>query len=168
MLLLAAADAEEHFGAAVLEIHFERHECEAFFGGLSGELTDFAAVHEELAAALGFVIESVRVGVLGNVRANQPNFRAFDAAIGFVERELASAEALHFAAHQGDSAFERIEHQVIVPGLAIVGDDAFVFVVGPLAAFFRLRRFFRPASIYSSALPLVLRQIQVFGLAAGR
>ena len=60
--------------------------------------------------------------------ADEPNFVAFDPAVGFVERELAAAEALHFAAHQHDAALERVEHHVIVPRLAVLGDDALVLV----------------------------------------
>ena len=60
VLLLAVADAEQHLGPAFFEVHFERHEREAFFEGLAGEFLDLAAVHEQLAAALGLVVQRVR------------------------------------------------------------------------------------------------------------
>ena len=51
-----------------------------------------------------------------------------DSAVGLVERKRAGAEALHLAAHEHDAALERVEHMVVVPGLAVVGDDPLVLV----------------------------------------
>ena len=42
VLLFPATDAEQHFRSTFLEVHFERHEREAFFKGLAGEFVDFA------------------------------------------------------------------------------------------------------------------------------
>ena len=119
----------------------------------SANLLHLAAVHEQLAAALGLVVEARARRCTRRCSRRRARLRPFDAAVGFVEREPAGAEALHFAADEHDAAFERIEHRVVVPGLAVVGDDALVLVVGfglawlfrlsALAGLFRVVRWFR-------------------------
>jgi hypothetical protein len=124
--LLAFAEAEEHFRAAILEIDAKRHQRQAFLRSETGETLDFAAVHEQLAGALRDVVVAVRLGVFGDVAADQPDFVPFDARVGFLQRNLAVAQALHLAADQDDAAFEGVEHREIVRGLAILGDHPIV------------------------------------------
>ena len=60
---------------------------------------------------------------------HEPHLAALDAAVGFVHRDRAGAQALHLAAHQHDAALQRVEHFVVVAGLAILGDQPLVRVV---------------------------------------
>src|SRR4051794_25376512 len=54
MLLLAASDAEFHLGAAVFEIHSQRHQRETLLRRLARELGDLAFVQQQLARPFGF------------------------------------------------------------------------------------------------------------------
>ncbi len=75
------------------------------------------------------MIETVGLHVLGYIAAHQPDFAFLDPTVRLVEREPAAAEALYLAPDQHDPAFERIEHFVFVPGLAILSDHALVIVL---------------------------------------
>jgi hypothetical protein len=91
-----------------------------------GEAFHLAAVHQELAGTFRVVIEPVRLGIFGNVAADQPDFIVLDARVGFFQRHVAIAQALDLAADQDDAAFERVEYGVVVSGLAVVRDDLVV------------------------------------------
>src|SRR5262245_55528493 len=90
-------------------------------------------MHQQLAATLGLVIERVRIVVFRDVGADEPDFVLVDAAIGFIERESAGAKALDFTANENDAALERVEHQIVMPGLAVIRDNPLVLVLARLA-----------------------------------
>lgn len=78
--------------------------------------------------------------VLLDVAAHEPDLAPVNAAVGLVERHPAVAEAFDFASHQHNATLKVVEHFVLVPCLAIVGDDLLIGV------FVRLLRLFLLAS----------------------
>ena len=82
------------------------------------------------------MVELVGLDVFGDVAADQPDFAVLDAAVGVVQRQRAFAQALHLAADQHDAALERVEHFVLAPRLAILGDQPLVVVFAVGSVFF--------------------------------
>ena len=122
MFLLAFAQAQKHLCPAFFEIHFKRHQGQAFLKGQGGETLDLAAVHEQFSRTLGLMIELVGLGVFGNVAADEPDFVVFYPSVGLFERDVAFAQTLHLAADQRQAALQGIDDQEILVGLAILGD----------------------------------------------
>ena len=83
-------------------------------------------LQQQLARALGQVVELMGEAVLLDVTAQQPNLLALDPAVRVLQRHVAVAQALHFAAGQDDAALQGFQHQVIMARTAIVGDHLFV------------------------------------------
>src|SRR6266508_5871006 len=65
--LLALRNGDLNLRDAALEVHPQRHEREAAFLSLGGELFDLAAVQEQLSRALRLVVEPVAERVFGNL-----------------------------------------------------------------------------------------------------
>src|SRR5215469_10304165 len=66
--LLAAGERKLDLGAALfVEIELERHEGHALALDRAGELVDLAAVQQELAGALGRMVEAAALQVFGDV-----------------------------------------------------------------------------------------------------
>lgn len=127
MLLFAPADAENNLGLAPFEVHFQRDERQPFFKRAMGESLHLPPVHQEFSGTLRHMIESIGLDILRNIATDEPNFVLFDLGIRLVQGYLAVAQAFYFASHQDDAAFQRIEHQIVVPGFAILRNDLVVW-----------------------------------------
>jgi hypothetical protein len=126
VLLATAADPEEEFGHSSFEVHFQRDERKSLFERPVGKPLDLPAVEQQLAGALGDVIKTVRLHVFRDIAANEPDLAVLDPGVRLVERHPAAAQALDLAPDQDQAAFERIEHEVVVPGLAVLGHHPFI------------------------------------------
>lgn len=71
----------------------------------------------------------MRVDVFLNVAPHEPDFPLVDAGVGLFQRDLTLAQAFDLAPDQHDPALQRVEHGVVVAGLAVLGDCFFVLVV---------------------------------------
>src|SRR5262245_26669596 len=72
--LLAARKRELDLGAALfVEIELERHKRHALALDRAGELVDLAPMQQELARALGRMVEAAGLQVLGNIGVDQPD-----------------------------------------------------------------------------------------------
>ena len=130
--LFAAGDGDRELDLPLLEIDGEGDEGQALEVGLFGELAEFAAMQQEFPFPTRFVVEQAGLWEGGNVAVDEPEFVVADTGIGFVERNLPSADAFDLAPQQHDPALEFVKNLVIEPGLAVLADGTVVFV--PLAA----------------------------------
>jgi hypothetical protein len=129
MQLLAARERKLDLGTAFfIEIKLERHQRHAFALYRADELIDLAAVKEELADTLGWMIETAALEVLRDVGIDEPDLPAAGIGIRFRDRRLALAQRFHFRPGERDTGLERLADLVIESRLAIVGDDASVAV----------------------------------------
>src|SRR6516164_3017388 len=107
MQLLAARERKLQLGAAFLvEIELERHERHTLALDRSDELVDLAAVQEELAQALGRVIEAAALEVFGDVGIDQPDLPGAGIGIRFCDRCLSLAQRFHLRPGERDAGLE--------------------------------------------------------------
>ena len=69
--------------------------------------------------SFGFVIEQIRLWILGNINITNPDFPIDDPSVGFVDRALPRAQRFHFTSHQLDSTLNFIEDLIVVACLTI-------------------------------------------------
>src|ERR1700685_4606922 len=84
------------------------------FRGL-GDLLELAFPQQELPRPLGLMVYHVGLRVKGDVAVDEPQLSVVDAGVGLFDRNLAVADALHFAADQDDAAFDLVQNVVLVP-----------------------------------------------------
>src|SRR5258708_25987843 len=90
--LLATRERKLELGAALLvEIKLERHERHALALDGAYKLVDLAAVKQELAHALGRMVETAALQVFRNIGVNEPDLAAACIGVGFGDSRLASA-----------------------------------------------------------------------------
>src|SRR5262249_57234863 len=83
--LLAAGERKLELGAAlVVEIELERHQRHSLALDRTDELVDLPAVQEELAHALGGVVEAAALQVFRDIGIDQPDLAATRIGIGFL------------------------------------------------------------------------------------
>src|ERR1044072_1079079 len=122
--LLAARQREFDLGAALLvEIELERHERHSLALDRADQLVDLALMQQQLARALGRVIEAPGLQIFHDVRVDQPDLAAARIGIGLRDRRLADAQRFHLAAGQRDAGLELLADLVIETALAVLGDD---------------------------------------------
>ena len=137
--LLAAANAHQHFGSPFFEVHLSGTSVSPFSNAWLANFLISRRCIKKLARPAWLMVHPVGLQILGNVAAHQPDFALRDAAVGFVERQPASAQTFHLAADQHDAAFERVDHLVFVPCAAVLGDRPLVVVLAVRGGlFFRL------------------------------
>src|SRR6266446_3301938 len=122
---LAAGERELDLGAALLvEIELERDERHALALDRARELVDLAPVEQELAGALGGMVEAAALQVFGDIGIDEPDLPAAGVGIGFRDRRPAKAQRLHLGAGERDARLEGLADLVVETRLAVVGDDA--------------------------------------------
>src|SRR3546814_18456021 len=84
--------------AAAGEIDGKGHERHALAGDGAMQLRDLALMKEQLARALGLMVEAVAVTEFGYVGVDQPDFLLLHLGIAFGDRAFAEAERLHLGA----------------------------------------------------------------------
>src|SRR6516225_4747548 len=123
--LLAAGERKLEFGAAlVVEIELERHQRHSLALDRADELVDLAAVQEELAQALGGVVEAAALQVFRDVGVDQPDLAVTRIGIGFRDGRLAAAQRFDLCAGEREPDLEGLADLVVEARLAIVGDHA--------------------------------------------
>ena len=83
-------------------------------------------MQQELSGPPGLVVETIGLDVFRDIASHQPDLAVADPAVRLVERDLARTETLHLAADQLQAAFQGIEHDEVVAGLAVLSDHPFV------------------------------------------
>ena len=73
-------------------------------------------VQQQLARALGLVVEAVGLAVFRNIGVDQPELAALHRGIGFGEIGAALAQRLHLRALQLDAGLEGVEDLVVDSG----------------------------------------------------
>src|SRR5581483_7256600 len=105
--LLAAAERYLDLRAAlVVEIDLQRNDGHALALHGARKLVDLALVQQELARALGRVIEAVRLQIFRDVGVDQPDLAVAAVGIGLGNRALALAQRLHLGAGQDEAGLE--------------------------------------------------------------
>ncbi len=132
---LATAEPHQHLRATFCEIHSQRDQRQPFFFGLTGKLGKLAAMDQQLARSGGDMIHAVGLDVFLDVTIHQPEFAIPHASVGLVQRELARAQALDFAADQCDAAFQRFQDIEPMTSLTVLGNQFVIRVLGLLGFF---------------------------------
>src|SRR5262245_4086371 len=109
---LAAGERELDLRAAVLEVHPRRHERQPALAHLADERRDLPAMEEQLAVAVRIVVHDVRLPVLGDVRADQPDLAVAYVGVCLLERGAAVPERLHLRAREHEPRLEALEQVV--------------------------------------------------------
>ena len=124
MRLFSTREADEHFDAAVLEVHLERHQRESLFGCSSNQLPDLVSVQQKLAlASLGmFGVAAVAVGT--DMHIQHPDLTAVGACVAVAQIDASFADRLDLRAEERDARLVGFENVIVVACLAIVGNEA--------------------------------------------
>ena len=123
MSLFSTANAEVDLDLTMLQEDLERHECQSLRLGLELQLTNLLRMRKELPPALRFVVEAVAELVRGNVRPLQPELIAVHDGKGAGEGDLAVPHRLHLGASQDNTALDRLEYGIVMPGLTVLRED---------------------------------------------
>src|SRR5262245_57047856 len=121
--LLAARERKLELGAALLvEIELEGHERHSLALDRPHEFVDLPAVQEELAHALGRMVEAASLQVFRDIGVDEPDLAAARISVGCRDRRLAAAQRLHLCAGEREAGLERLADLIVEARLAIVGD----------------------------------------------
>src|SRR3546814_1047131 len=97
-----------------VEIDGKGHERHALAGDGAMQLRDLALMKEQLARALGLMVEAVAVTEFGYVGVDQPDFLLLHLGIAFGDRAFAEAERLHLGAGERAAGFIFVLDGIIV------------------------------------------------------
>ena len=91
--LLALGDAQFQLGDALgVEIELQRDQRHAFALDGDGQLGGLALVHQQLARALGLVVEAAGLGVFGDIGVDQEDLAILGVGVAFADGGLAGAQ----------------------------------------------------------------------------
>src|ERR1022692_1388373 len=121
--LLALGDSGFALDAAVFQVNLNRDQGQPLFPRNGQQLVDFPPVEQQLAIADGRVVLAVAVGVLADVRVEQPGLVAQHAGVGFLELYFAVLGRLHLGAGEHHAALEALQQEIVVEGLPVVAED---------------------------------------------
>ena len=77
---------------------------------------------QQLANALGLMVEPIPHAIFGNFAVDQPEFVIVDLGVRSLERTMTIAEGFDFGSQENNAAFETIRQFVLVRRLPITGD----------------------------------------------
>src|SRR5262249_32332305 len=100
--LLAAGECKLELGASLLvEIQLQRHQRHSLALDRTHEPVDLAAVKQELAGALGRMVEAAALQIFRNIGVDPPDLAAARIRMRFGNRRLAAAQRFHLGAGEG-------------------------------------------------------------------
>ena len=98
VVFLAACQGHLDLGPAALEVEQGRNQRVAALADLAADTVDLAAVQQQLAFALGFVVLPAGLLVGSDVAIDQVQLTLLDAAVGVVQMRLSGAQRLDLGA----------------------------------------------------------------------
>ncbi len=125
--LFTLGEADFQLGAAMLPVELQRDEGVALALGGADQLVQFLAVQQQLAGA-----RRVRLDMRGGrgqrreMRAHQERLVVLDHDIAFLELRASGAQALDLPTLEHEPGLELLLDEIVVPGLAVLGDDGAV------------------------------------------
>ena len=87
------------------------------------KLGNLALMQQQLARALGLVVEAVAVAEFGDIGVDQPDFALAHFGIALRNRALAKAQRLHFGPGQHDPGLEHILDIIVELRPPVLGND---------------------------------------------
>ena len=123
MRLFSAREADEHFDAAILEIHLEGHQRQSLLGGASNQFPDFVTVHQEFPLPGFSMIGIAAVTVWTDMHVHHPDFAALGARVAVAQVDASFADRLDLRTEKRDARFIGFEDVIVVTCLAIVGNN---------------------------------------------
>lgn len=157
VLLATAGEGDLDFGAAIFEVHLERHDGQWLCLGLDPPLVDLVAMDEELPFPIWVVTpESNGVAPRWDVGGEQPELTVVDPGVALGDLRLAFSQRLHFTAGEHQAAFEGIDDLIVMPGAPIRGDHTVAVYVRPCvgATFLDLFGSCHVSSVVTSVSPI--------------
>ena len=124
MEFLAARHRDLALDLAVLQVQLCGNESQSLLFHLALKFVDFLPVQKQLSLSHRLVVFPIAVRVLADMRVEQPRFVALDIGVAFFELHLAGLRGLHFRSAERNSGLIFFEQMVVVPGLAVVAQDA--------------------------------------------
>src|SRR5262245_23956334 len=122
--LLAARQRQLDLGAALgVEVELEWHHRHALSLDSGGELVDLAAVQQELARALGLVVEAARLQIFRNIGVIEPQVSFARSRVRLADARLALPQRLHLCAGERQPGLDHVTDLIVEAGLAVVGHD---------------------------------------------
>jgi hypothetical protein len=146
-LLLAVADAlalvelafalgqgKRDLGLAGFEVELQRHQRVSLLVRFGVQARDLPFVQEELSHPQGLMVVVVGKGVGADVHLVEPDFAVLDLGVGVFQVGFPQPQGLNLGAGQHEPGLVLVDDEVIVPRLAVLGDDldgAFFHGSGP-------------------------------------
>ena len=127
MELFTFAQAQLQLYPAALEVQGQGDEAVAVPLDVAEQLHNLPLVHEQLALAQGISVKDISLLIGGDMHTHHEHLAVLDGAIAILQIDRTGPEALDLGAGKGNAAFIGLLHEIVVPGLAVDGDD---FAVG--------------------------------------
>jgi hypothetical protein len=121
------AEAQFYFDPAFFEIKGQGDKGIAPFFYLPAEAFDFIPVEEEPFFPVRVVVKNRRKGVFRHPQRPEPNFAVYQLRPGVEKGDFAVPERFYLCPQKFYPAFKMIIHRIIVPGLAVYGDNFYPF-----------------------------------------
>ena len=131
MELFALAQAQLQLDPAALEVQRQGNEAVAVPLDIAEQLQDLPLVHQQLPLAQRVPVKDVSLFIGGNMHPDHKQLAVLDGAVAVLQVDRTGAKAFDLGARQGQAAFIGFLHEIVVPGLAVDGDDlavGFLFV----------------------------------------
>lgn len=138
MQFLASRHGQFTLHPAIFQVELCRDQREPLLANLAQQLIDFLPVQQKLTTPHRFVVLAVAMRVLANVSIHEPSFPTYDIGIALFELYLAGTGGLYLRAGEDDAGLIGFQQEVVMPGLAIVADQAVLAVWFAQIAFLSL------------------------------
>ncbi len=127
----SAAKSDAQLGDAALKEDLQRDECQSVLVSRFCKLPDLPAFEQELSLAPAVMVVDGRLGVFCDIAADQPDLSKINPNPGFLDLDLAVADAFDLTACEYHSAVKLIQNLIVVSRTTIRGHDlTFNFSIG--------------------------------------
>ena len=116
---LAAAQAEQDFRLAALEVQLDWNESQTLPLHRPDELSNLALVKQKLASASWLVVEIARLFVWRDVEIEQLYLSVPHDSISVGDVGFSVSQRLHFTSRQDDAGFPCIQDVIVMPGTLV-------------------------------------------------
>ena len=120
--LFTAAQPDLDLEAGALEVDLQGNQGIPLLGHQALELHDLLLMHKEAAIPQGLAVEDIAVLVGADVNADGVELTVYHLAVGVLEVDPATADALDLGAVELDPGLVFFVDEVVMPGFFILGD----------------------------------------------
>ena len=121
--LFALRDRQFQLDAPVFQVHFGGNQSQSFFAYLAQQFVDLSAMQQQLAPPCRFVILTIAVRILANVRVQQPSLVFKDLGETVLQLNPSILRRFDLGSSERETGFVPLQQVIVVSGMTVIAQD---------------------------------------------